>query len=135
MTPADERSLAHAQAVRARGAALPPGGLPPSEILDSWVRCARAGLDLATRPSIGVVEAGELARRRERTAHVRRLALAEIETLSHQIAGSNFLLAFADPDGIVLDLVADNRFMASGSATDIVAGSDWTESRCGTNGL
>lgn len=135
MTPAEERSLAHARAVRARGAALPPDGLPPPEILDSWVRCSAAGLDLATSPRIRVVDTAELQRRRDRTAHVRRLALAEIETLCQQIAGSNFLLAFADPDGIVLDLYADNRFLTSGSATDIVAGSDWTETRCGTNGL
>jgi transcriptional regulator of acetoin/glycerol metabolism len=135
MNSADERSLAHARAVRARGAAMPPEGLPPPEILDSWVRCARAGLDIATQPPIQVFGAAELKRRRERTDHVRRLALAEVETLCHQIAGSNFLLAFADPDGIVLDLYADNRFTVSGSAAGIVVGSDWSEGLCGTNGL
>jgi sigma-54 dependent transcriptional regulator, acetoin dehydrogenase operon transcriptional activator AcoR len=135
MTPADERSLAHARAVRARGAAMPPEGLPPPDILDSWVRCARAGMDFATQPPIHVLEAAELQRRRQRTEVVRRLAQAELETLCHQIAGSNFLLAFADPDGIVLDLYADNRFTVSGSAEGIVVGSDWSEGLCGTNGL
>jgi transcriptional regulator of acetoin/glycerol metabolism len=116
----DERALAHAWVLRSRGAALPPGGLPPAEILDSWVRCSRGGLDLASAPPIQVVDEGDLGRRRERAAIVRRLALAELETLCHQIAGSNFLLAFADPEGVVLDLYADNRFLTSGSATDIV---------------
>ena len=66
---------------------------------------------------------------------VRRLALAELETLCQQIAGSNFPLAFADPEGVVLDLCADNRFLTSGSATDIVTGSLWSEAQAGTNGL
>ncbi len=131
----DERALAHAWVLRSRGAALPPGGLPPPEILDSWVRCSRAGLDLAASPPIQVVDGGDLAQRRARAEVVRRLALAELETLCQQIAGSNFLLAFADPEGVVLDLYADNRFLTSGSATDIVTGSLWSEAQAGTNGL
>ena len=67
--------------MRSRGAALPPDGLPPTEILDSWVRCMQAGLDRARRPPVQVVEAADLARRRERADVVRRLALAELETL------------------------------------------------------
>jgi hypothetical protein len=39
--------------------------------------------DAAADP--GVFEAVEVKRRRDRTDHVRRLALAEIETLCHQI--------------------------------------------------
>lgn len=135
MSPTDERALAHAWAVRSRGSALPPGGLPPAEILDSWVRCTQAGLDLNARPPVQVVESSDLVQRRQQADVVRRLALAELETLCHQIAGSNFLLAFADPDGVVLDLYADNRFMLSGSTTDIVAGSRWAETLAGTNGL
>ena len=57
----DERALAHAWMLRSRGAALPPGGLPPPEILDSWVRCSRAGLDVAASPPIQVVDGGDLA--------------------------------------------------------------------------
>ncbi|CAN5817134.1 sigma-54-dependent Fis family transcriptional regulator [soil metagenome] len=81
------------------------------------------------------MEAGELAARRQRADPLRRLALAEIETLLHQIAGSNFLLAFADNEGVILDLYADNRFQMNGSDAAIVAGSCWSEALCGTNGL
>ncbi len=135
MTPTDARSLAHARAVRARGAAMPPGGMPPDEILDSWVRCGRANLDFTAPPPPFVIEASELATRRQRVDPLRRLALAEIETLLHQIAGSNFLLAFADHEGVILDLYADNRFQMNGSDAAIVAGSCWSEALCGTNGL
>ena len=132
---ASERALAHARMLRARGAALPPDGLPAPEILDSWVRCQERGQEFGKPPRIDVVEGGELARRRERSDFVRRLAQAELETLAQQIAGSNYLLAFADRDGVILDLYADNRFRMSGSAAGIVPGSCWDEERCGTNGL
>jgi transcriptional regulator of acetoin/glycerol metabolism len=82
-----------------------------------------------------VVEEAELRRHREQNEVVRRLAQAELETLAQQIAGSNFLLAFADRDGVILDQVADNRFMVSGSAAAIVPGACWSEATCGTNGM
>ena len=56
----------------------------------------QAGLDSAAPIVIPVVEAVDLRLRRERGEVARRLAQAELETLSRQIAGSNFLLAFAD---------------------------------------
>ena len=134
-TAIDEHTLAHARAVRARGTALPPEGLPSGVILDSWTRCLDAGLSAATALRVPVVEGVDLAFRRERSEFVRRLARAELETLSRQIAGSNFLLAFADCDGVILDLFADNRFTMSGADAGIVAGSVWSERVAGTNGL
>jgi transcriptional regulator of acetoin/glycerol metabolism len=130
-----QQELWRAQAVAARGAAWPPGALPPEEILDSWVRCRHAGLDAAAAPAVPVVEAGDLARRRERIAVARRLAQAELHTLAPQIAGSNFLLAFADREGVILDCFADNRFSMSGEGSAIRVGSFWSEGIAGTNGL
>jgi transcriptional regulator of acetoin/glycerol metabolism len=134
MNLGSERQLAHARVLRARGSALPPDGQPAAEILDSWARCLANGLDFAGATPLQVVDAHDLARRRERASVVRRLAQAELETLSQQIAGSNFLLAFADPEGVILDLYADNRFAMSGPGAGIVVGSHWSEAVCGTNG-
>ena len=135
MNPMEPHTLAHARAIRARGLALPPDGMPPSVILDSWARCMDVGLAADASLSVPVVDATDLALRRERSEFVRRLAQAELETLSRQIAGSNFLLAFADHEGVILDLYADNRFSMSSSDAGIVAGSCWTEALAGTNGL
>ncbi len=118
-----------------RGSALPPDGTPSADILESWIRCVDAGLDAAHAPPQQVVSAPELARRRQEVEPVRRLALAEIETLHRQIAGSNFLLAFADADGVILDLFADNRFHMSNGDSAIVEGGCWAEELSGTNGL
>lgn len=132
--PADG-ALAHARVLHARGLTLPREGTPSSMILDSWVRCAALGLQPGDTVQVPVVEATELTHRRAQAEIVRRLAQAELETLSRQIAGSNFLLAFADQDGVILDLYADNRFSMSGDGVGIVAGSRWTEGTAGTNGL
>ena len=81
MDLAPERQLAHAQVLRVKGGALPPGELPAEVILDSWSRCLRSGLDFASRVPVAVIEAHGLAQRRERAAVVRQLARAELETL------------------------------------------------------
>ncbi len=128
-------ALSHAQALHARGSTLPPEGVPGAVVLDSWGRCAQAGLDPHALLSVPVVEAQDLRQRQLRSEVVRKLAQAELETLSRQIAGSNFLLAFADRDGIILDLYADNRFSMSDQGAGIVAGSCWAENLSGTNGL
>ncbi|MBL8330845.1 MAG: sigma-54-dependent Fis family transcriptional regulator [Rubrivivax sp.] len=128
-------SLAHAQALRARGSAWPPDEVPQPEVLDSWVRCMQWGLDASQRITPPVVEALDLQSRREQWADVRRLARVELETLSRQIAGSNFLLAFADREGVILDLYHDNRFAMNEEGAGIVTGSCWSESIAGTNGL
>ncbi len=133
--PHRDSGLAHAQAIRARGVALPPDGLPAPLILDSWARCMDVGLLPTSAVSIPVIEGAELHHRQQRAEVVRRLAKAELETLSRQIAGSNFLLAFADNEGVILDLYADNRFSMSSADAGIVAGSVWAENVAGTNGL
>ena len=135
MSPCPERHRSRARVLRERGPALPPEGLPGDDIVDSWTRCLDAGLSCHAAQVIPVVDDGELRARREKSEVVRRLARAELETLGQQIAGSNFLLAFADPDGVILDCYADNRFRMSGSGADIVAGSTWREAIAGTNGL
>jgi transcriptional regulator of acetoin/glycerol metabolism len=138
MAPPDARAFAQSRAARAPGAALPtvyPAGQVAPDILESWARCTAQRLDRASLPPPAIIDGHALARRRDGLAAVRRLALAEIETLFQQIAGSNFLLAFADHEGVILDLFADNRFRSSGSSADIIVGSCWAETHCGTNGL
>ncbi|WP_052736389.1 sigma-54-dependent Fis family transcriptional regulator [Aquincola tertiaricarbonis] len=108
---------------------------PPGEILDSWARCLQAGLDFDRPLPLVVIEDADLRRRHERAGRVRQLALIELESLMQQIAGSSFLLAFADADGVVLDRYADQRFVTSTAGAGIPAGSVWTEHAAGTNGL
>ncbi|OGB24434.1 MAG: hypothetical protein A3I66_10495 [Burkholderiales bacterium RIFCSPLOWO2_02_FULL_57_36] len=109
--------------------------LLPREISASWQRCLDAGLDPRSVPEISVLEAPELRRRQEGSGHVYPLARAEMEMLYHQIAGSEFMIAFADADGVVLDTLSDQAFGASSNGRQIMCGSMWSEAVAGTNAL
>ena len=125
-------SQAHA-CLEARG--IPPAELLAPDVYDSWVRSLAHGLDMRRPPLIEMASAATLKREQERHSLVRGLALAEMQTLHQQISGSNFLIAFATPEGLLLDIVADKSFAESPQASRIRPGSLWSESTCGTNGL
>ncbi|GLH76070.1 sigma-54-dependent Fis family transcriptional regulator [Bradyrhizobium sp. SSBR45G] len=106
-----------------------------ADIYDSWMRCITLGLDALRPPSPEFVDAAVLRQEQQRCSLVRGLALAEMHTLHQQIAGSNFMIAFATAEGLLLDIISDSSFSDASDAACIRAGSIWTESICGTNGL
>src|SRR3984893_9631480 len=119
---------------------LEHGGAPPAELLsadiyDSWMRCISHGLDTLRPPSPQFVSPATLRQEQQRCSLVRGLALAEMHTLHQQIAGSNFMIAFANADGLLLDIISDASFSDASNAASIRPGTVWTESICGTNGL
>jgi transcriptional regulator of acetoin/glycerol metabolism len=109
--------------------------LLPQTIAESWTRCLVAGLDPHDQPKRAVVDDLTLREARQRRDLLRRLALCEMDNLYHQIAGSNFMIAFAGADGILLDTVTDQSFSAMAGASSIQPGTIWTETSCGTNAL
>ena len=116
-----------------RGA--PPADLLSADIYDSWMRCITLGLDTLRPPSPEFVDPAVLRQEQQRCSLVRGLALAEMHTLHQQIAGSNFMIAFATAEGLLLDIISDSSFADASNAACIRAGSIWTETVCGTNGL
>src|SRR6202043_1424354 len=72
---------------------------------------------------------------RQRHELLLRFAMAEMHSLYSQIAGTNFVIAFASPDGMLLDMVADDSFRTSVHGASIRPGAVWSEARCGTNAL
>ncbi len=130
---ADDR-LSRARIVLERRGIAAPDLLPPA-IAESWTRCLAAGLDPAHPPAPLMVDAETLTAARQRNDPVRRLALAEMETLYQQIAGTNFMVAFAAADGMLLDTIADPSFSDTAHAASIRPGMLWAEARCGTNAL
>jgi len=93
-----------------------PSGVLPSQIANSWLRCRDYGHSPGATPEDIIVPFEAVRQRRERNPLLRRLALAEMHNLYAQIAGSNFMIAFADPDGVVLDTVSDQLFADSAPA-------------------
>ncbi|WP_395447875.1 sigma-54-dependent Fis family transcriptional regulator [Aminobacter sp. UC22_36] len=123
-----------ARAALERGDRFPAGALSPA-VAESWLRCRDLGLDPRATPQGGVIAFVDVNRRREASAALRRLALAEMQLLHSQIAGSNFMIALGDADGVVLDTISDQRFADSAAGRSIIPGSVWNESDRGTNAL
>ncbi len=105
------------------------------EISASWTRCLDLGLDPRRPPPIEAIGEAQLKAARDQADLVRALALAEMQTLYHQIAGSNFLIAFASPDGVLLDTIADPSFRNAARTASIRPGTLWAEPLRGTNAL
>src|SRR5258706_12578712 len=133
MLPASRRVENAWMTVEERGG--PPTELLSADIYDSWMRCISFGLDTLRPPSPEFVSPAILRQEQQRCSLVRGLALAEMHTLHQQIAGSNFLIAFANADGLLLDVISDPSFSDASNAASIRPGTVWTERICGTNGL
>jgi transcriptional regulator of acetoin/glycerol metabolism len=114
---------------------IAPADLLPAPIAESWARCLAAGLDPRKPPPRTVVDETTLREARQRRDLLRRLALCEMDNLYHQIAGSNFMIAFAGVDGVLLDTITDQSFSDTAGATSIRPGTLWAETSCGTNAL
>lgn len=112
-----------------------PVGILPSVVADSWQRCRELGMDPRSEPRQNVIAFTQVNDRRESNAALRRLALAEMQLLYSQIAGSNFMIALGDADGIVLDTISDQQFADSAPGRSIIPGSIWDENQRGTNAL
>jgi len=106
--------------------------LVPKAIAESWKRCLALGLQ---PQRLVAVEAHALRQEQERVALLRRLVLAEMENLYQQIAGTNYMIAFAGADGMLLDTICDPTFRETARASAIRPGTMWTEAQCGTNAL
>jgi transcriptional regulator of acetoin/glycerol metabolism len=113
----------------------PPAELLSADIYGSWMRCISFGLDTLRPPSPEFVSPAILRQEQQRCSLVRGLALAEMHTLHQQIAGSNFMIAFANADGLLLDIISDPSFSDASNAASIRPGTVWTERICGTNGV
>jgi transcriptional regulator of acetoin/glycerol metabolism len=112
-----------------------PEAAVPAAVAESWRRSLAYGLDPRGAPNEAVVAFADVTRRREGARTLRALALAEMQTLHAQIAGSNFMIAFADADGVVLDTLSDLAFANSDAGRNIIPGSVWSERQRGGNAL
>lgn len=132
MLPASRRVDNAWMTLEQRGA---PSELLTADIYDSWMRCIAFGLDTRRPPPPEFVSPAMLRQEQQRCSLVRGLALAEMHTLHQQIAGSNFMIAFATAEGLLLDIISDQSFKDASNAAHIQPGAVWTERFCGTNGL
>lgn len=106
-----------------------------NSIADSWTRCVTFGLKPTERPVDAVTSNIELLEIRQKNERVRQFVLPELQLLYNQIAGTKFMVAYADTSGVVLDAYLDEEFQQSDAGKAVIPGSIWTENYRGTNAL
>ena len=77
------------------------------EISDSWSRCITRGLNPFEDPRQSIISSIELNEIKEKNKALRKIVLPELELLYSQIAGTNFMVAYSDENGLVLDTIYD----------------------------
>ena len=107
----------------------------PDIIGNSWQRTLNLGLDPVSAPIAEVVSSTDLHERSEKLDSVMRFIRPELEVLSTQVAGPNFLVAAADADGIVLDVIIDEQFKKSACGKEVPLGANFAEDQRGTNAI
>ena len=105
------------------------------EISDSWSRCIAEGLNPFQDPKQSVISSIELKEIKEKNESLRKIVLPELELLYSQIAGTNFMVAYSDENGLVLDTIYDKTCLQTDVGKTVIPGSIWAEKVCGTNGL
>ncbi|GAC1448270.1 MAG: sigma 54-interacting transcriptional regulator [Ktedonobacterales bacterium] len=112
---------------------LPTVEVPPAVAL-SWQRCARRRLDPALAhplpPSAALPPLESTWASRQRS-----LVRPALEDLYQFIEGSGCVVAFADADGRILELLGDAEALHDLSTIGFGPGSCWSEECAGTNGL
>ena len=107
----------------------------PKDVTDSWKRCIQNDLDPSGKPELNVLSSRELSELRDKNDIVRNLVNPELELLYSQIAGTNFMVAYSDNKGNVLDTIYDKTSLKSSVGRVVIPGSIWREEFGGTNGL
>ena len=113
-----------------------PGlGSSESSVSDSWARCTSFGLNPTSKPIDAVTSGTELLEIRQKNDKIRQFVIPELQLLYNQIAGTKFMVAYADNTGVVLDAYLDEDFKQSDAGKAVIPGSVWTENYRGTNAL
>jgi transcriptional regulator of acetoin/glycerol metabolism len=99
------------------------------------MRCISTGLDPFKDPKQSLVSSVELKQIKEKNEALRKIVIPEIELLYSQIAGTNFMVAYSDENGLVLDTIYDKTCLQGDVGKSVIPGSIWAEKVCGTNGL
>lgn len=99
-------------------------------IVDSWARCAAAGV--GTQPSLCRVPDGEIRERIRGNAELIRLSRRHLEWVSFSLRNISHVVYLVDRDGIVLHSVGNSPKILEEAG--LLPGYDWSERTMGTNG-
>lgn len=109
------------------------GANVPAEILESWERCSRAGVD-PLGVAAPLVDEAQLATRILASHQLVSGARAHVDFMAAAMRERRFLVAVLDADGWCVDIRGDSAMTAALRDASLCLGSSWSERVAGTNG-
>ncbi len=105
------------------------------EILDSWRRCCKAGVDYTDGACHRVLSPEQLEQPRKRHNALINIATPFMEKLYEFVAGSGLVVFLSDESGLILESLGDGDVADNASKVNLVKGTGWKEETVGTNGI
>lgn len=104
-------------------------------ILESWTACKALGIDPFRTRVANVLNKRQLEARRVKNQEFISVSLPVMRNLYRFVEGSGFIVALADAEGCLLEIIGDEDVMNDVEAGNFVIGADWSEKSAGTNAV
>ena len=105
------------------------------EILASWQRCCKAGVDFTDGACHFVLSPEQLEQPRISHKALLNAAKPFMNKLYEFVAGSGLVVFLSDESGLILESIGDGDVADSASKVNLVKGTGWKEEVVGTNGI
>ena len=106
-----------------------------SVIQDSWGRCASIGVDCRQSEAPMDNDRATVKRLHELNDELLLAARHSFLTIGHLLEDAGAMMVLADSDGVLLDVIGDQRTIHDGMDIHLGIGGRWTEDVAGTNGI
>ena len=105
------------------------------DILDSWQRCRRAGVDPEDRSVHQRLSEPAFQDMLQKNRELISIAEPFIENLYGIVAGSGFVVVLADIRGYVMEIFGDQDALVNPMTESFFPGADWSEEEGGSNAI
>lgn len=104
-------------------------------ILKSWLECRKIGLSPFQKKAPYVLSKEELESRKSQCSIFLEVAVPIAMNLYNFVAGSGFIIAIADSEGYLLEIMGDEDVKENVKQGNFIEGANWSEEFAGTNGV
>ena len=105
------------------------------EILASWQRCCKAGVDYTDGACHFILSSEQLEQPRKSHGTLIKTAKPFMNKLYEFVAGSGLVVFLSDESGLILESIGDWDVSDNASKVNLVTGTGWKEEAVGTNGI
>jgi transcriptional regulator of acetoin/glycerol metabolism len=113
----------------------PGNWLVNPEILKSWQRCYRSGVDPYDGTCYHCLSPRELDELREKRKDLIEIARPFMQRLFEFVQGSGLIVMLTDERGYIIESFGDDCTLQKGAEINFVLGARWTEEQVGTNAI